>query len=238
VSGAGEERELLSRGELEIQGRLVDASNVTLYCTVALAGVSLECVYKPVAGERPMWDFPDGTLAGREVAAFEVCDALGWGIVPPTVLRDGPVGPGMVQRWVQIDESVDLFELLRRRADEQLRRIALFDALINNGDRKGRHLLPAIGGQIFGIDHGVSFHVQDKLRTVLWQWAGAPLPEDELAVLSELDLPGRGKLAERLAALLSGGELRALRRRLQRLVATGRYPEPSGDWPPVPYPPI
>lgn len=226
--------DLLSQGDLTVEGRLVDASNATLYCVVRCDGVEAECVYKPVAGERPLWDFPDGTLAEREVAAHEVSAALGWAIVPPTVLRDGPFGPGMVQQWIDVDETVDLIGLLRG-TDPQLRRIAVFDALINNGDRKGGHLLPTASGKVYGIDHGVSFSVENKLRTVLWQWAGEPLTEESLAALEELresDLPAR------LEELLTVREVRAYRRRLERLLSIGLHPEPSGDWPPVPYPPI
>jgi hypothetical protein len=229
---------LLRDGELSIEGRVVDASNATFYCAVSADGVSAAAVYKPVAGERPLWDFPDGTLAEREVAAYEVSAATGWGIVPPTVYRDGPAGPGMVQLWVDTDETVDLARFMRRRDLERLREIAVFDAVINNADRKGGHLLPTVEGHVFGVDHGVSFNVEDKLRTVLWQWAGARLPGgmcDELTrVRSELD----GALGERLGELLTRREVWRTRSRLDRLLSTGRHPEPSGDWPPVPWPPI
>ena len=230
--------ELLRRGELEIEGRLVDASNATLYCSVSADGVSAACVYKPVAGERPLWDFPDGTLAEREVAAFEVSAASGWSIVPPTVYREGPAGPGMVQLWIETDESIDQLRLVRRRDLAALRRIAVFDAVINNADRKGGHLLPTADGSVYGVDHGVSFHVENKLRTVLWQWAGKPIPEDVLDDLiglrAELD---RG-LGERLRELLTTREVRRTIRRVDDLLAFGRHPEPSGDWPPVPWPPM
>lgn len=228
---------LLTAGSLEVAGRLVDASNATLYCTVALDGLEATCVYKPVRGERPLWDFPDGTLAAREVAAYAVSEALGWNVVPPTVLRDGPFGEGMVQLWIDGDETVDLVGLVR--ADRPpLRRMAVFDVVVNNADRKGGHLIPMPDGHVYGVDHGVTFHAQDKLRTVLWQWAGEPLTEqttDELTALrAELD----GPLGEQLRLLLTGREVTAVRRRIDRLLRTGRYPEPSGDWPPVPWPPF
>ncbi len=163
---------LLRNGTLSIEGRLTDASNATLYCGVCLDGVEAACVYKPVAGERPLWDFPDGSLAEREVAAYEVSAATGWRIVPPTLYRDGPLGPGMVQLWIDVDESVDVLALVRRGRSEQLRRMAVLDAVINNADRKGGHILPTAGGHIHGVDHGVTFHAEPKLRTLLWQWAG------------------------------------------------------------------
>jgi uncharacterized repeat protein (TIGR03843 family) len=173
--------DLLQHGELSIEGRLVDASNATLYCAIASADVTAACVYKPVAGERPLWDFPDGTLAEREVAAYEVSTCLGWRIVPPTIYRDGPAGPGMVQLWIDEDTLTDVVRLIRGRSSTALRRIAVFDAVVNNADRKGGHLLPVADGHVYGVDHGVTFNVEDKLRTVLWQWAGEPMPEEAAA---------------------------------------------------------
>ncbi|MGH8960922.1 MAG: SCO1664 family protein [Jatrophihabitantaceae bacterium] len=230
--------ELLRNGELAVEGRLVDASNATLYCSITADGVSAACVYKPVAGERPLWDFPDGTLAEREVAAYEVSASTGWDIVPPTVYRDGPAGPGMVQLWIAEDEHVDLVRLLRRGDSEALRRIAVFDAVVNNADRKGGHLLPTADGAIFGVDHGVTFHVEDKLRTVLWQWAGERLPQAAVDTLVELRGRLDRELGERLRELLTIREVRRTIRRVDDLLAIGRHPEPSGDWPPVPWPPM
>jgi uncharacterized repeat protein (TIGR03843 family) len=224
---------LLRAGELT-----VDASNATFYCAVTCDGFSAACVYKPVAGERPLWDFPDGTLAEREVAAYEVSVATGWPVVPPTVLRDGPAGPGMVQLWIDADESVDIGRFMRRRDIARLREIAVLDAVINNADRKGGHLLPVDGGHVYGVDHGVSFNVADKLRTVLWQWAGAPLPADIREVLRALRADLDGALGQRLAELLTRREVTRTRARVDRLLASGRHPEPDGDWPPVPWPPI
>jgi uncharacterized repeat protein (TIGR03843 family) len=229
---------LLREGELAIEGRVVDASNATFYCAVSAEGRSAACVYKPVAGERPLWDFPDGTLAEREVAAYEISAATGWDIVPPTVYRDGPAGPGMVQLWVDVDESVDITRFMRRRDVESLRRIAVFDAAINNADRKGGHLLPTADGHVYGVDHGVSFNVENKLRTVLWQWAGARLPGQVCEVLTGLRHDLDGALGERLGELLTRREVRQTRARIDRLLASGRYPEPGDDWPPVPWPPI
>jgi uncharacterized repeat protein (TIGR03843 family) len=229
--------ELLTHGELSVEGRLVDASNATLYCAATAAGVTAACVYKPVAGERPLWDFPDGTLAEREVAAFEVSTETGWDLVPPTVHRDGPLGPGMVQLWVATDDAVDVVSIIRH-GDERLRRIAVFDAVINNADRKGGHLLPTPDGRVYGVDHGVSFHVEDKLRTVLWNWAGKPLPAEAVAVLTRLRESLRGGLGERLRDLLTAREVRRTAARLDALLTTRRHPRPSDDWPPVPWPPM
>ena len=234
---------LLRDGELSVEGRVMDASNGTFYCAVSADGVAAACVYKPVAGERPLWDFPDGTLAGREVAAFEVSAAAGWNIVPPTVHRDGPLGPGMVQLWIAEDDTADLLMLIRRRDNNALRRIAVFDAVVNNADRKGGHLLPSRSdrhgpGHIYGVDHGVCFHGDDKLRTVLWQWAGKRLPADAMDTLASLRADLDGPLCERLSGLLSSREIGRTRRRVDTLLATARHPEPSDDWPAVPWPPI
>lgn len=230
-------RHVLAEGELRVEGRLVDASNTTLYACARLGGCEIPCVYKPIAGERPLWDFPDGTLAYREVAAYLVSQATGWGIVPPTVLRDGPFGPGACQVWVEVDPDVDLLELLR--SDHPgLQRIAVFDAVVNNADRKGGHLLPTKAGHIFGVDHGVCFAVEDKLRTVLWQWRSQPLPADAVETLRALRDKLAGDLGAELAALLSRQEIAATRRRVNRLLATRRFPEPPEHWPAIPWPPL
>ncbi|HEV7206354.1 MAG TPA: SCO1664 family protein [Jatrophihabitans sp.] len=229
---------LLSAGELSIEGRVVDASNATFYCGVELDGRQAACVYKPVAGERPLWDFPDGTLAEREVAAYEVSAATGWLIVPPTVYREGPAGPGMVQLWVETDDEVDIARFMRRRDLERLRFISVFDAVVNNADRKGGHLLPTRAGHVYGVDHGVTFSVEDKLRTVLWQWAGAKLPGPVRDTLRRLLDTFDDDLGERLGELLTRREVWRTKSRIEALLSTGRHPEPGGDWPPVPWPPI
>jgi uncharacterized repeat protein (TIGR03843 family) len=228
---------LLAEGELSVEGRLVDASNATLYCLVGADGVSRPCVYKPIAGERPLWDFPDGTLAYREVAAYEVSAATGWDIVPPTVFRDGPFGPGMCQLWIDVDEDVDL-AVLARSNNPQLRRMSVFDAVINNADRKGGHLLPTPAGHVYGVDHGVCFSVEDKLRTLLWRWRGQPLPGDAVAVLEQLLEALKGDLGVRLHELLDHHEVVAVEHRVRRLLSTGRHPMPSDEWPSIPWPPF
>jgi hypothetical protein len=233
--------DLLRLGELEVMGRLVDASNATLYCAVSLDGITASCVHKPVAGERPLWDFPDGTLAAREVATYVVARATGWDVVPPTVLRDGPFGPGMCQLWVDVDETVDLGALVRSDHPD-LARLVVLDAVVNNADRKGGHLLPRPDGRVQGIDHGVTFSIEDKLRTLLWQWSGEPLPAEALTVLEHLDAAlGEhldGPLAAALHPLLSRSEVGRTRTRVRRLRRSRTYPEPRGDWPPVPWPPF
>ncbi|MFF4488486.1 SCO1664 family protein [Streptomyces sp. NPDC001544] len=261
VTGAA----LLAEGELTVRGRIRDASNAALYCTVAHDGREATCVYKPVAGERPLWDFPDGILAEREVAAYEVSEATGWGLVPPTVLREGPYGEGMVQLWIEATPEAELLALvdaeepepgwkaigfaeveegrtalLVHADDERLRRLAVLDAVINNADRKGGHLLPTADGPLYGIDHGVTFHVENKLRTLLWGWAGEPLTAEAVGVLEGLRnaLSDGGELALRLARLLTAAEVEATRARVEALLASGKHPEPSGEWPAIPWPPV
>jgi uncharacterized repeat protein (TIGR03843 family) len=172
------------------------------------------------------------------VAAYEVSAAAGLDIVPPTVLRDGPAGPGMVQLWIDCDESVDVARLMRRRDCAQLRTMSVFDAVVNNADRKGGHLLPTPSGHVYGVDHGVTFHVEDKLRTVLWQWAGARLTDADTQMLQGLRVLLESSLGERLAELLTRREVRRTIARVDRLLRTGRHPEPGDGWPPVPWPPI
>jgi uncharacterized repeat protein (TIGR03843 family) len=144
----------------------------------------------------------------------------------------------MVQLWIEVDEDVDIRRLIRGTSSAQLRRIAVFDAVINNADRKGGHLLPTRAGHIYGVDHGVSFHAEPKLRTLLWQWAGRPIKADALDTLRDLRAGCAGDLGERLAGLLTAREVRSTVRRLDQLLASGCHPEPSGDWPAVPWPPI
>ncbi|MFE9859275.1 SCO1664 family protein [Streptomyces sp. NPDC005780] len=260
---------LLGKGQLTVLGQVRGASNAVLYCSVAYEGEQVHCVYKPVAGEQPLWDFPDGTLAQREVAAYEVSEVTGWGLVPPTVLRDGPYGEGMCQLWIEAapqdedapgllalveDEEpgegwkpVVLAEvgegrtaLLVHADDPRLRRLAVLDAVINNGDRKGGHLLPAPDGRLYGIDHGVTFNADDKLRTLLWGWAGEPLPAEAVEVLDRLaaELEPGAALVTRLGELITVAEIEALRARVAALRGTGLHREPSGEWPAIPWPPV
>jgi uncharacterized repeat protein (TIGR03843 family) len=226
----------LTHGEIEVTGRLVDASNATLYanCTYQLSTIAV--IYKPVAGERPLWDFPDGNLAQREYAAYKISELGNFGVVPPTVLREGPFGIGMVQQWIDINEDIDLAEFYRLDNPE-LRKMALFDAVINNTDRKIGHLLPITLEKVFGCDHGVTFHEDDKLRTVLWQWADKPLSAEEIAQLESLEkavLLHKSEIVE----LITDIEHAALLARINRLLSEKKYPVPSEEWPAVPWPPF
>ena len=221
-------------------GRLVQASNTTLLVAVhgdvpGRGETVAAAVYKPIRGERPLWDFPDGTLAHREVAAFTVSHASGWDVVPPTVFRErAPAGPGMLQLWVDVRDDVDVVELVRA-ADPRLRRIALLDAVLNNADRKAGHLLVRGDGIIQGVDHGVTFATEPKLRTVLWGWRGTRMADRELKTLALLrtELP---RLRERLEPHLTAEELAATRGRTDELLGTGCFPQPHPDWPAVPWP--
>jgi len=225
--------ELLSTGDLKVTGRLVDASNATLYATVTHQDQSMTCIYKPIAGERPLWDFPDGALAYREYAAYLLSNKLGFNLVPLTILRDGPYGSGMVQEWIDIDESIDLGSYFSSD-NSKLRSMALFDAIINNTDRKIGHLLPTASGELFGCDHGVTFHSENKLRTVLWQWAGDPLTQSEIETLQRAKNTVDKGID--LSAYLTASELSALALRIDSLISTGTMPTPNPDWPAVPWP--
>lgn len=230
--------ETLRSGELEVVGRLVGSSNHAM--VVRLPGGFL-AVWKPTRGERPLFDFPIGTLTRREVAAHLVSETLGWGIVPPTLLRDGPFGEGMVQLWIDVDPDTDVVAMINDD-DPRLRRIAAFDAIVNNTDRKAGHLLPIPGGHLFAVDHGVTFSTVPKLRTVLWAWEGKPFDAEELAGLARVrDALGparrRGSLARDLAELIAAREIEATRARVGELLASGRFPSPNPDWPAIPWPP-
>jgi uncharacterized repeat protein (TIGR03843 family) len=236
-SGREEIDALLRDGELDMEGRLLDASNVTLVGAIRTDTLAATCVYKPVAGERPLWDFPDGTLAGREISAHLVSEAMGWSVVPPTVLRDGPYGTGMVQLWMDADPTIDLAEFVRRDVPE-LRRMAVFDAVVNNADRKGGHIIPMADGHVYGVDHGICFSVDPKLRTLLWRWAGKPLTAEAVTVLEELAEDLRGELGEQLHEHLTRREVRRTEQRVAELLRTGLHPQPSGEWPALPWPPF
>ena len=229
---------LLEHGVLTVEGRIVTASNASFLGTVRDGEVSATCVYKPVRGERPLEDFPDGTLWKRERAAYLVSEATGWDIVPPTVTRDaGPFGEGMTQLWIDVDEAVDVWKIVNE-PDERLRRVALFDAAVNNADRKGGHLLPAPGGHLYGVDHGICFAAEPKLRTILWDWRGEPIAPEELRVLRSLRAKLDGPLCELLQRLISSAELRALTARLDRLIRTKVFPQPDPYRMAVPWPPF
>jgi Phosphatidylinositol 3- and 4-kinase len=229
---------VLREGEVEVLGRMPWSSNATFLVCLSRDADQLLAIYKPQRGERPLWDFPRGTLCNREVAAREVSEALGWAIVPDTVLRDGPAGIGMMQRFIQHDPEEHYFTLLADHADE-FRRMAAFDIAINNTDRKGGHCLRATDdGSIFGIDHGVSFHTEWKLRTVIWDFACEPIPPDVCTGLTRLSDDLRGDLGKRLSALLDRFEIDAVKARVGHLLATGEYPDADRDYHSYPWPTI
>ncbi|PWN03888.1 SCO1664 family protein [Nocardioides silvaticus] len=245
--------------DLTLRGRIMPASNATFLAELD----GREVVYKPVAGERPLWDFPDGTLADREVAAYRVSEAFGWNVVPRTWWGEGPHGPGMLQEWQEVDPDQDAVTLVRAgRVPEgwfavfdgvddrdrdvtlvhedtaALRRMAVFDVLVNNADRKGGHVLAMPDGHRYGVDHGVTFHHEPKLRTVLWGWAASPLTDEECAAVTSVLEAVRGALGERLAVHLTDLEIATLERRGERLIARGELPHPQQGWPAIPWPPF
>ena len=246
--------------ELVITGRITTASNATFLAQLGETVV----VYKPVAGENPLWDFPDGTLAQREVAAYLVSETFGWNVVPRTWLRDGPMGVGMVQLWQDVDPDQDAVDLVeagtvpdtgwRRVLDgtdendrevtliheegDALRRMAIFDVIANNADRKGGHVLEMTGGHRYGIDHGLTFHAEHKLRTVLWGWVGENLDADELAGVERVRVALTGDLGAALGELLTTVELGAFAARCDRLLDACRFPRPRGEMPAIPWPPF
>lgn len=244
----------LRDGELEVLGGLVGSTNNAMVVRVwppgthpstfggPLAEADLLGVWKPTIGERPLFDFPIGTLTRREVAAYLVSEALGWRIVPPTLLRDGPHGEGMLQLWIDVDPEADVIDIVNGE-DPRLRRIAVLDAVLNNTDRKAGHLLPVPGGHLHAVDHGVTFSEEPKLRTVIWAWAGGPFDPEELEALGRvraaLGTPTEpGALAAALGELLFVDEVEATRARIYGLLATGVFPGPSPDWPAIPWPPV
>ncbi|MBT0771923.1 SCO1664 family protein [Kineosporia sp. J2-2] len=284
---------LLAEGEIDVLGRITGASNATLYVSVTLDGAATGAVYKPISGEKPLWDFPSGTLGLRETASYVLSAYSGLDVVPPTVLREGPFGPGSVQLWVDStteddEEPADepgpglggmpqavepvmgepgagVVDVLPPRAlppdwkrvlvaedaagdpvvlahadDPGLRRMALFDAVANNTDRKGGHILRGPGGRILGVDHGLTFNLDDKLRTVLWGWAGERLGDEAQEVLDRLvtDLSADGELRTALLELLDDDEVDRTARRAAQLLRRGRFPKPPGDWAAIPWPPF
>ncbi|MHA3022006.1 SCO1664 family protein [Mycobacterium sp. BMJ-28] len=265
---------VIAHGELTVIGRIRSASNATFLCEAQLEDGQAHCVYKPVAGEAPLWDFPDGTLAGRELGAYLVSAALDWNVVPYTIIRDGPAGPGMVQRWVDqpgdalsedaaddtgdsCPELVDLVPAghlppgylpilqaydhagnevtLVHADDDRLRRMAVFDVVINNADRKGGHILAGVDGGVYGVDHGVSLHTEDKLRTVLWGWAGKPVDDTTLTALARLGEQLRGELGTQLREHITRREVTALHARVAALLDNPVMPTPDRHRP-IPWP--
>lgn len=259
-------------GELTLIGQITHASNATLVCDAESGDDVVRCVYKPIRGEQPLWDFPDGTLAGRERASYLVSERLGWGVIPRTILRDGPFGPGMVQRWIDTPDRhgtdvssdspvgldlVDIcpsgdvppgfFEILHatdmdgsnvtliHADDPRLQRMAVLDILINNADRKGGHALEGMDGSVYGVDHGICLHSENKLRTVLWGWAGSEVPGALVLDVAELVEGLSGEFGDELTEHITPAEVTALRERALALVAAPTMPRPNGNRP-IPWP--
>jgi uncharacterized repeat protein (TIGR03843 family) len=246
--------------DLVLEGRIMPASNATFVGHIGETAV----VYKPVAGERPLWDFPDGNLARREVAAYVISEAFGWNVVPRTWLRDGPMGTGMVQLWQEPDPEQNAVDLvaegdmpaegwchvfdgldgqdrpvsLIHEDSPELRRMAVFDIVVNNADRKGGHVLEMVDGHRHGIDHGVTFHTEHKMRTVLWGWLGQEVHAGELEGVERVRAAVAGELSDILAALLSEPEIAALAARCELLLQEARFPAPRGEMPAIPWPPF
>ena len=223
---------LLSQS-MRVVGRLIDASNATLLAEIETDNQIQKVIYKPVAGEKPLWDFQDGNLAHREYCAFLLSNRAGFDLVPNTVLRDGPFGFGMVQEWIYTDEEIDIINF-GQSDDSQLKRMAIFDAIINNTDRKYGHLLYK-EGKLLGCDHGVTFHSEDKLRTVIWQFSGEKIDKQEMLLIesaSALDYPNL------FESYLTQDEIAAIYERINQLLKSGRFPSPSENWPAIPWPPV
>jgi uncharacterized repeat protein (TIGR03843 family) len=232
--------ELLEHGEITVRGKFLWGSNFTFLVDVARESELLKAVYKPTRGERPLWDFPPSSLAHREVAAYLVSEGLGWGLVPETIYRrKGPVGAGSLQRYIEHDPDNHFFNFSPENR-QRLRAVVVFDLLINNADRKGGHVILTEDDQIWLIDHGVCFHTEDKLRTVLWDFAGEEIPQNLLTDLACLvdQLRSGENLSDKLSAHLSRGELRALARRAEQLIETAVFPDPDPDRRPYPWPPV
>ncbi len=246
--------------EIVLQGRIIQASNATFVGDLGERKV----VYKPIAGEQPLWDFPQGSLAGREVAAHALSEAIGWEIVPPTWLGTGPFGPGMVQEWREPDPEQEAITVLPpaqvpetgwcyvfdgvdaggetvaliHEDSAALRRMAIFDVLANNADRKGGHVLEFGQGHRYGVDHGLTFHTEYKLRTVLWGWMGQDLQPEEIQGVRRVVDALQGPLGEELRDLITNDERDALAARCELLLQTGTFPVPQEEFPMIPWPPF
>jgi uncharacterized repeat protein (TIGR03843 family) len=227
---AAEPLEVLRKGDVEVLGRMPYSSNATFLVQVCHDGVASHAVYKPERGERPLWDFPPG-LYVREHAAYLLAEALGWDLIPPTVVRDGPLGLGSVQQFIDADFEQHYFTLLEEdRHHEQLRRMCVYDLLANSTDRKGGHVLIDADEHLWGIDNGLSFHAEFKLRTVIWDFAGERIPRSLIDDVERfIDTP----LPDELAQILDPFECEGLRARARAVIAEGRFPrDPSGRrWP-------
>jgi uncharacterized repeat protein (TIGR03843 family) len=230
----------LQTGDLHLQGQFLIGSNYTFMTEVIFNELKLTAVYKPLRGEQPLWDFPPNTLCKREVAAYQVSELLGWELVPPTVFRrKGPLGAGSLQAYVDHDPEYHYFNFTQEDRD-RLRPVALFDLLINNADRKGGHILKAQDGHLWLIDHGVCFHEEDKLRSVVWDFAGEPIPPELMSDLCRFvdEQTTASMVAQKVAGMLRPSEIAALMSRARRLVDAGSFPQPLSSHRSYPWPPV
>jgi hypothetical protein len=229
---------VLRDGDMGLEGQFMRGSNYTFFGNACISGEKVPFVYKPTRGEMPLWDFPARSLAKREAAAYLVSEELGWGLVPPTIYRrKGPLGAGSLQAFIPHNHDLHFFNFGRDDL-ERLRPFVAFDILANNADRKGGHILKANDGRLFSIDHGLCFHREDKLRTVIWNFAGEPIPE---SICSDLErfalklLPGQ-EFHQALRTLLLVSEIKSMHKRILRLLAAGVFPAPPGSQRPFPWP--
>lgn len=232
--------EALQKGTIDLQGQFLSGSNYTFLGDLTYNDLAFQVVYKPVRGEQPLWDFPHGSLARREVAAYLVSEALGWDLVPPTVFRkEGPLGPGSAQQYVDHDPNNHYFNF-EEKDRQRLRPVVIFDLLLNNADRKGGHILRDDQDHLWLIDHGLCFHAEDKLRTVVWDFSGEEIPDELMMAVSELTaiLRDGSKLYIDLQHYLRPGEISSLAARARRLCDTGRFPSPPASRRSYPWPPV
>ena len=232
--------EALQKGSIDLQGQFLSGSNYTFLGDLVYDDLKFQVVYKPVRGEQPLWDFPHGSLARREVAAFLISESLGWDMVPPTIFRkDGPLGPGSLQQYVEHDPNDHYFNF-EEKDRQRLRPVAVFDLILNNADRKGGHILRDAENHLWLIDHGLCFHAEDKLRTVVWDFSGEEIPNDLMVSVSHLiDALKEGeKLHDDLLQYLRPGEIVAMHNRALRLCETGRFPLPPSSRRSYPWPPV
>ena len=232
--------EALQKGSIDLQGQFLSGSNYTFLGDLVYDDLKFQVVYKPVRGEQPLWDFPHGSLARREVAAYLISESLGWSLVPPTIFRkDGPLGPGSLQQYVEHDPNDHYFNF-EEKDRQRLRPVVVFDLILNNADRKGGHILRDAEDNLWLIDHGLCFHAEEKLRTVVWDFSGEEIPDDLMASVSHLiDALREGeKLHTDLLQYLRPGEIAAMHNRARRLCETGRFPSPPASRRSYPWPPV
>ncbi len=232
--------EALQKGTFELQGQFLSGSNYTFLGDLTYTDLAFQVVYKPIRGEQPLWDFPHGSLARREVAAYLVSEALGWDMVPPTILRkEGPLGPGSLQQYIDHDPNDHYFNF-EEKDRQRLRPVVVFDLILNNADRKGGHILRDYKDSLWLIDHGLCFHAEEKLRTVVWDFSGEEIPRDIMSAVSRLidQLKEGEKLHTELLQFLRPGEIMAMAARARRLCETGRFPSPPASRRSYPWPPV